>query len=646
MKLNSYFNNRLIFYIPAIFICVCLMILSVYIDNLHKRSTNQELRTSIFSQLSIIRAQLEGNINSNAQLVKGLVAAISTEPNLTQQRFASLTKPLLKQHSQLRNIAAAPDLVIRYMYPIQGNKSAIGLNYKEHPQQYKAVKNAVDLKKLVIAGPVNLVQGGQGFIARIPVFIDYIEEGKEKSKFWGLISAVIDSERLYIESGLKDKNLQIEISIRGKDSLGNKGDVFYGDKSVFADNPVYANTILPHGSWQMAAIPKGGWLSYSSNSLMFRGGLFLISIFILVPLFILGRFLEKKRQSEVLLTGLFELSPVGIALNDYETGEFVVVNDSLLKPSGYNRKEFLNLSYWDLTPREYEEQEKLQIESMEKTNRYGPYEKEYIRKDGNRYPVLLSGMVIHDIRGKKMIWSIIEDISDRKRNEKLKSEFVSTVSHELRTPLTAIAGALSLITGGVLGDITEKQNNMLKVAQKNASRLTLIINDLLDFEKLSSDNMKFNMDVYDLFNQIDEAIENNQTYANQYNVKLKLLSDKGNINVNIDAQRLQQVFANLISNAIKFSNTNGIVELNVVTNQDIVRIEIKDYGRGIPKEFHDQIFQKFSQADASDSRLGSGTGLGLAISRELILHMDGTINFKSIEGKGTSFFIELPVIKN
>lgn len=620
-----------------------LLIAGYYINLLNSQKLKQELRTSVFNQLSVVRAQLEGHINNNAQLVKGLVVSISTEPNMTQERYAALSKPLLQDNTELRNIAAAPGLIIRYMYPIKGNESAIGLNYRNHPLQYSAVKKAIELNKLVIAGPVNLVQGGQGFIARIPIFIE--TKNARKKEFWGIISAVIDSQKIFNVSGLIDESLNIEISIRGKDALGEKGETFFGRDDIFNSDPVLAEATLPYGSWQLAAIPKAGWSYQSTDKTLFQVALVLILTLILTLLFLLTRFIIKKRENETLLRGLFELSPVGIALNDYETGNFIKLNDSMLKPTGYTRDEFLNLTYWELTPKEYESQEKQQLEIMQQTNQYGPYEKEYIRKDGSRYPILLSGIVVYDTYGRKLIWSIIEDISERKRIDKMKSEFISTVSHELRTPLTSISGALSITTEGVVGELPDEALELLRVALKNSNRLTYLINDLLDIEKLTSNNMQFDMQKCDVNTQIKDAIISNKSYAKQYNIELKADLPDDKITINVDIQRLQQVLSNLISNAVKFSKPNSQVNIKVKLMNDTVRIEIIDKGRGIPKEFHNRIFQRFSQADSSDTRKGDGTGLGLAISYELIEHMHGHIGFESVEDNGSTFFIELPVTR-
>lgn len=127
--------------------------------------------------------------------------------------------------------------------------------------------------------------------------------------------------------------------------------------------------------------------------------------------------ITQRKLLEEKLQFLFDASPLGFALNDFEKGNFIEINDALFNGTGYSKDEFLALSYWDLTPREYEAQEQQQIESLQQTGRYGPYEKEYISKDGSRYPVLLNGMLMHDMTGRKLIWSIVENITERKQIE-------------------------------------------------------------------------------------------------------------------------------------------------------------------------------------------------------------------------------------
>ena len=350
-------------------------------------------------------------------------------------------------------------------------------------------------------------------------------------------------------------------------------------------------------------------------------------------------------ESEARLRGLFEFSPVGIALNDYATGAFLDVNDALLAPGGYSREEFLKMSYRDITPPEYAEAEALQLQYLRQFERYGPYEKEYIRKDGSRYPVVLNGMMLKEESGRRLIWSIIEDVSERKRAEQIKSEFLSTVSHELRTPLTSIAGALSLLEGGALGSFPEDVRQMLSIAYRNSQHLTYLINDLLDMEQLVAGKLTVTLTTQPLMPVIETSVRENQSFADQFGVQQVIVEREDNVRVDVDAERLHQVMTNLLSNAAKFSPASGTVRVRVRRQGDWVRVAVEDDGQGVPEEFRDHIFQKFSQADNSDTRRKRGTGLGLAISRELVERMQGRIGFESVVGHGATFYFDLSINK-
>jgi len=237
------------------------------------------------------------------------------------------------------------------------------------------------------------------------------------------------------------------------------------------------------------------------------------------------------------------------------------------------------------------------------------------------------------------------DISERKRVEQLKSEFLATVSHELRTPLTSISGALGLVRSGALGPLPEKMLPLMDIASRDSQLLTRLINDLLDMEKLAAGKMRFDLQSQALMLLVEQAIESTRPYAQQYGVNLVLTQRADAARVRVDGGRLQQVLGNYLSNAAKFSPQGAQVDVAVLTTPEKARVEVIDRGPGIPEEFRKRIFEKFSQADASNTRQKGGTGLGLAISRELIERMHGRVGFESQEGQGSRFYFELPLVQ-
>ena len=177
--------------VAAIGIALAVTIAAGIFAEVQNRSVHlQSARANVAEQLGIVRARLEGNINSNLQLVRGLVALIATQPDIDQDQFGRISSGLIGNHSQLRNVAGAPDLVVRLMYPMTGNEKAIGLDYRKNEQQRDAALRAVNSGEMVLAGPVDLLQGGKGFVGRFPVFT---ENDDGTRRLWGLVAAVVDA---------------------------------------------------------------------------------------------------------------------------------------------------------------------------------------------------------------------------------------------------------------------------------------------------------------------------------------------------------------------------------------------------------------------------------------------------------------------
>ena len=263
------------------------------------------------------------------------------------------------------------------------------------------------------------------------------------------------------------------------------------------------------------------------------------------------------------------------------------------------------------------------------------------RLDGDETPVNVTVRSMH-MTGGHYIGVYARDISDRKRVERLKDEFVSTVSHELRTPLTSIAGSLGLLAGG-MGDLPEGPARLIAIAHANCQRLIRLINDMLDVEKIESGKMKFDMAPMTMSDTALRSIDSVRGYADQLGVEVLFMDPDGDMTVRGDSDRLVQVGANLISNALKFSKTGDRVEVSIHRRGRLARMTVADYGPGIPDEFRARIFTKFAQADSSDTRQKGGTGLGLVIAKEIVDRHGGRLWFESEPGAGARFHVDLPL---
>lgn len=227
-----------------------------------------------------------------------------------------------------------------------------------------------------------------------------------------------------------------------------------------------------------------------------------------------------------------------------------------------------------------------------------------------------------------------------------KGLFIANVSHELRTPLTAIIGSLDMVNSYLSDSLTAEARTMVEMAFQNGKRLSVLINDILDFEKLNANRMEFHYQPMQLVPFLEHAIKLNHALAESYKVPFVLEKPASEVKVIVDEQRLMQVMTNLLSNAAKHSRTGEQVTITVRKNVDRVRVAVSNRGEGVPMSFRPHVFEKFAQAGNSNARKNAGTGLGLAISKAIIEQMGGTIGFESEIGQGATFHFDLPLAES
>jgi PAS domain S-box len=330
-------------------------------------------------------------------------------------------------------------------------------------------------------------------------------------------------------------------------------------------------------------------------------------------------------------------------------GKVEYVNPFLLEVTRYTKTEVLGKNWLDNFQPHLAQKINSPTFSEILDHDFKPYNQQLIiTKSGEERIIAWNNTLLKNLQGEAIgMMSIGEDITERDAIERMKDEFISVVSHELRTPLTSIHGGLNLLSTGLLNPASERGIHVMKIAAESAERLVRLVNDILELERLESGKICLSKQVINSADLLLRATEQIQVMANRTGINLEVCSQS--LNFYADSDRVLQVLTNLLSNAIKFSESGNTIWLsveeiaeNIVENRAIL-FKVRDQGRGIPRDKIEQIFERFHQVDASDSRKKGGTGLGLAICRSIVEQHGGRIWLESKLDEGSCFYFTLPI---
>ncbi len=286
------------------------------------------------------------------------------------------------------------------------------------------------------------------------------------------------------------------------------------------------------------------------------------------------------------------------------------------------------------------------MEAMQRDMESGDFDEAYriVRPSGTQRWVHVQGFPITDSAGEvHRIAGVARDVTREHELSEMKDEFISVVSHELRTPLTPITGIFSMLHREYADELPEEVHQMTELGLRNSRRLLKLIDDLLDIQRLSMEQIDFHLELFDVRDLVEEALELNAAIGNARDIRFEFETTSQPLLVRGDQDRLVQIVTNLLSNAVKFSDPGDTVEVKVQPVEDAARISVTDHGPGIPPEVRHKIFDKFTQADPSMTRRHGGVGLGLAIARSLVDRFGGRIYFETEPKRGTTFHVELPL---
>jgi two-component system, OmpR family, sensor histidine kinase VicK len=362
-----------------------------------------------------------------------------------------------------------------------------------------------------------------------------------------------------------------------------------------------------------------------------------------------GRLRTLTRQSDSILESVGD----GIFCIDLE-GQVTVVNAAAAQMLGYKQEEMLGRVMHNLIHHtkadgtQYASEESPIRKSLSNFGTARVVDEVFWRKDGTSFPVEYVARPLIDTHSGEIgearavgVVVAFTDTTERRALDRMKDEFISTVSHELRTPLTSLRGALGLVAGGALEERPEKARQMLDIAINNTDRLVRLVNDILDLERIQSGKSELHSTIVSAEELLRKAVSTQQTRTPRPSARMFFAAN--GVTVWADPDRVLQALNNLLSNAIKFSPAGGEIHLTARNLDDQEALfEIRDQGRGIPEDKLENIFDRFQQGDASDSRALGGTGLGLAICRSIVNQHGGRIWATSTPGKGTTFHFTLP----
>lgn len=399
-----------------------LFVVIAIVNQALQDSYRQRVFSDTEKQLQTYYNQLNTTLQSHIQTVRGLPGLFAVNPQLSQRQFENGVKHLIGHGSEFRNIAAAPDMVIRYMYPMAGNEQAIGLDFRKAPEQFETADRARRTREMVLAGPLELAQGGSGLIIRIPVFVDDDSGGEY---FWGLISAVIDVERFFKKSGLIAENLPIKIAIRGKDSLGRQGDMILGEPALF-ETPRLTQTLkLPEGEWVLAAEPLEGWDKSSKEvwqkKLMFDA--IALILFFMIVMFM--RVIFKSSLANHKFRNLIESAPVPYLLLNRHN-HVIYVNRAFSETYGYSINDMVDMrNWWDITDQPVKYQQLFEAQESDTSK----------LESGKEQPIPIEIKIICQNKQNKVALLSASSLSDTLENEKLVLVYDITVRKEAEEQL-------------------------------------------------------------------------------------------------------------------------------------------------------------------------------------------------------------------
>lgn len=669
----------------ALFAAIILILVTAYrLDRLLYSSYIQKVRSDTYLELVEVREAFGRVIQSQSLVLRELATFIGENPDIDQKDFSKRVQSIRGVDDSMVSIAAAPDMVITLIDPMEGNQGALGLDYRKTKNQFPAIQRMMRAGNELITGPIDLAQGGIGLILRAPVYlrgphgIIVKDTGSEELKFWGIVSLVLDYEQFIEQAGIAKAAQKYDLLIEIAQQSGDDNDSFlYGDKTLVREDAVTLHFDFAFENWVMYAVAKGGWPKTSPDQWQQRAIIGMAGFLLLGTLVYILRLSHTRKRAKLLLNSGIEALNDGFVMFDGDDRlilcnrkyqEIYELPEEVLRPgTPYSSVFGAWFAKQDPAPAETE------VSNWINTRRAKSVVGEKLDMDHR----LADGRVIktsnHPLQDGGIV-GLRVDVTELTRAKlaaeaasKAKSDFMGVLSHELRTPLTVIMGVAklsenarllrsskALLTAYEEGDVpSEKAKAMLEdiFAQlsglqqrmvQSGEHLEHLINELLDVAKIESGRLVIEPTICNIKDIVDPVFQQLSTLSRKKGLDFEVVQEAETVFA--DNMRVRQILINLVGNAIKFTDS-GFVRLCIKQHDDMVRFEVCDTGEGISETEFESIFDVFYQVDSTATRRAGGTGMGLAISRSLAELQGGALTVSSTIGKGSCFVLTLPATR-
>ncbi|MBW3621092.1 MAG: CHASE domain-containing protein, partial [Actinobacteria bacterium] len=612
------------------------------------------------AEVTALAAGLERSVATRATLADALAAFVTSDPDFTSAEFTSFASALVSRQPDVRAVQLVPDGVIRHIHPLAGNEGALGLDLLGDAGQREVVRRTIDQPGYVIGGPVELVQGGTGIIARLSIAETGTGPADATPGWWGLAAVVMDLDVVLADAGFPEGTVGDRYELRGVDGLGAAGARFAGVDLTGRD-PLSTTVDLPGGEWHLSAVPADGWSAWSSAAVLLLGGGVLLAglaagltwQLAAAPRRLRGRIetatVEAATTAAYLRAVMNAASEAILAVD--RSGMIVGTNPAALE---------LLSGGAELRGRAITEVVPGGVEQLASDGNATPTRIDATRLDGSSFAGEVTATRTADDR---LLTVVLRDVTDRERAQaaiaassaelvrhagelerlnreltrvdEVKRDFVAMASHEMRTPVTAVQGfAVTLQRHWREMDDAARALSVAAI-HRQSQRLWQVVSDLLVASEIETGDIHASLvarDVPTLVRQRCDA-------AGLTGSDVTIEAPPGLV-VDLPEAHVERILDALLSNAGKYGRPP--VHFRVTTSTDDLTIRIQDAGAGIPEEFRAELFKRFSQASTGERRTARGTGLGLAVARGLARAHGGDVVHLP-DQPGACFEIRLPL---